>query len=51
VLYVTNLPHQIKHANARHLPLDAAGASALTAGRKYINSIDRIGPDRTPIAL
>jgi PTS system mannose-specific IIA component len=51
VLYGTNLPLLIKLAKARHLPLDAAVASALTAGRKYINSIDGFGPDRTPIAL
>lgn len=51
VLYGVNLPLLIKLAKARHLPLDNAVASALTAGRKYINSVDGFGPDRTPIAL
>lgn len=51
VLYGVNLPLLIKLAKARHLPLDRAVASALTAGRKYINSFDGFGPDRTPIAL
>ena len=32
-------------------PLREAVASALTAGRKYINSVDGFGPDRLSIAL
>jgi PTS system mannose-specific IIA component len=51
VLYGANLPLLIKLAKARQMPLDDAVACALTAGRKYINSIDGFGPDRTPIAL
>ena len=41
----------IKLAKARGMPIDEAIASALTAGRKYINSIDGFGEDWTPIAL
>ncbi len=33
------------------MSLGDACASALNAGRKYINSVDGFGPDRTPIAL
>jgi PTS system mannose-specific IIA component len=51
VLYGANLPMLVKLAKARHKPFDDAVACALTAGRKYINSIDGFGPDRTPIAL
>jgi mannose PTS system EIIA component len=51
VLYGANLPLLVKLAKARHKPLDDAVACALTAGRKYINSIDGFGPDRSPIAL
>ena len=51
VLYGVNLPLLIKLAKARGMPIDEAIASALTAGRKYINSIDGFGEDWTPIAL
>lgn len=51
VIYGANLPLLIKLAKARHLPLREAVASALTAGRKYINSVEGPGPDRLPIAL
>lgn len=51
VLYGANLPLLVKLAKARNLPLREAVDSALSAGRKYINSID--GGDRgvTSIAL
>jgi PTS system mannose-specific IIA component len=51
ILYGANLPLLVKLAKARHKPLNDAVASALTAGRKYINSIDGFGPNGTPIAL
>ncbi|HMQ94205.1 MAG TPA: PTS fructose transporter subunit IIA [Amaricoccus sp.] len=51
VLYGVNLPLLIKLAKARGMPIDEAIVSALTAGRKYINSIDGFGEDWTPIAL
>lgn len=51
VLYGANLPLLVKLAKERHEPLNEAVASALTAGRKYINSIDGFGPNGTPIAL
>lgn len=51
VLYGANLPLLIKLAKARRMGLDEAVSCALTAGRKYINSIDGFGPDRTPVAL
>lgn len=51
VLYGVNLPLLIKLAKARDLPLESAVSSALSAGRKYIDSVDGFGPDRTPIAL
>jgi PTS system mannose-specific IIA component len=51
VLYGANLPLLIKLAKARHKPLNDAVASALTAGRKYINCIDGFGPNGTPVAL
>jgi mannose PTS system EIIA component len=55
VLYGANMPLLVKLAKARHKPLNDAVASALTAGRKYINSIDGIGPNGstngTPIPL
>ena len=50
VLYGANLPLLVKLAKARHKPLNDAVASALTAGRKYINCIDGFGPNGTPIA-
>jgi PTS system mannose-specific IIA component len=50
VLYGANLPLLVKLAKARHKPLNDAVASALTAGRKYINSVDGFGPNGTPIA-
>lgn len=51
VLYGVNMPLLIKLAKARHLPIDTAVASALTAGRKYINSVDGFGPEEERIAL
>ena len=51
MLYGANLPLLVKLAKARHKPLNDAVASALTAGRKYINCIDGFGPNGTPIAL
>jgi PTS system mannose-specific IIA component len=55
VLYGANMPLLVKLAKARHKPLNDAVASALTAGRKYINSIDGIGPNGstngTPVPL
>jgi len=51
VVYGANVPLLIKLAKARNLPMREAVASALTAGRKYINSVDGYGPDRLPIAL
>lgn len=51
VLYGANLPLLVKLAKARRMSLTDAVTCALTAGRKYINSIDGFGPDRTPITL
>lgn len=51
VVYGANVPLLIKLARARSLPLREAVAIALTAGRKYINSVEGFGPDRLPIAL
>lgn len=51
VLYGANLPLLIKLAKARRMSVKDAVACALTAGRKYINSIDGLGPDLTSIAL
>ncbi|MBP6999961.1 PTS fructose transporter subunit IIA [Amaricoccus sp.] len=51
VVYGANLPLLVKLAKARRLPLREAVATALTAGRKYINSVEGLGPDRLPIAL
>ncbi len=51
VLYGANMPLLIQLAKKRDKPLNDAVASALTAGRKYINSIDQIGRNGTPIAL
>jgi mannose PTS system EIIA component len=49
VLYGANLPLLVKLAKARHKPLNDAVASALTAGRKYINSTDGFDPSGPPI--
>jgi PTS system mannose-specific IIA component len=38
ILYGANLPMLIKLAKSRHLPVPEAVASALDAGRKYINT-------------
>ena len=46
VLYGANLPLLVKLAKARHKPLNDAVASALTAGRKYINCVDGLGAER-----
>jgi PTS system mannose-specific IIA component len=51
VLYGANMPMLIKLAKERHKPLNDAVASALTAGRKYINSVDGYGLNGTPVAL
>jgi mannose PTS system EIIA component len=51
VLYGANLPLLVKLAKARHRPLNDAVASALTAGRKYINSIDGVSPNGTPVPV
>ena len=51
ILYGANLPLLVKLAKARHKPLNDAVASALTAGRKYINSIDDFGVNGAPVAL
>ncbi len=51
VLYGANLPLLVKLAKNRHKPLNDAVATALTAGRKYINCIDGFGPNGTPITL
>lgn len=51
VIYGANLPLLVKLAKARRLPLREAAASALTAGRKYINAIGGFGEERLPIAL
>lgn len=51
VIYGANMPLLVKLAKARDLPLDEAVACALTAGRKYINSVEVPGPNGTPVAL
>lgn len=51
VIYGANMPLLIKLAQMRRHPLREAVASALTAGRKYINSVDSFGPDLLSIAL
>ena len=51
ILYGANLPLLVKLAKARHKPLNDAVASALTAGRKYINCVDGLGPNGLPIAF
>ena len=50
MLYGANLPLLVKLAKPGK-PLNDAVASALTAGRKYINCIDGYGPNGTPIPL
>ena len=42
IIYGANLPLLIKLAKSRHLPVKDAVSSALTAGRKYIDSIDGV---------
>jgi len=42
IIYGANLPLLIKLAKSRHLPVGDAVACALTAGRKYIDSIDGV---------
>lgn len=51
VIYGANLPLLVKLAKARHLPLDQAVDSALTAGRKYIDSVGGCRSNGTPVAL
>jgi PTS system mannose-specific IIA component len=51
VLYGANMPLLVKLSQARRMSLNDAVATALTAGRKYINCIDGFGPNGTPIAL
>ena len=43
ILYGANLPMLIKLAKSRHLPVPEAAASALDAGRKYINAYVGVG--------
>ena len=43
ILYGANLPMLIKLAKSRHRPIGDAVASALSAGRKYIDSFDGAG--------
>ncbi len=43
ILYGVNMPMLIKLAQARNMPIDDAVASALTSGRKYINSLQGFG--------
>jgi mannose PTS system EIIA component len=50
VISGANLPLLVKLAKTRGKPLNDAVASALTAGRKYINSSDGSGPNGTPVA-
>ena len=40
ILYGANLPMLVKLAKSRHLSVQAAVDTALTAGRKYIDSCD-----------
>lgn len=51
VLCGANLPLLVKLAKARHRPMNEAVACALTAGRKYINSVDGLGALETTAAL
>jgi PTS system mannose-specific IIA component len=51
IVYGASLPLLIKLATARGLPLNEAVASALTAGRKYINCVDGSSPNGTPVIL
>jgi PTS system mannose-specific IIA component len=51
ILYGANLPLLIKLAKLRNQPINDAVASALTAGRKYINCVDGSGPNGTPVTL
>jgi mannose PTS system EIIA component len=51
VIYGANLPMLVKLAKVRSMPLREAVASALTAGRKYINSVEGFGEERLRIAL
>lgn len=43
IIYGANLPMLIKLAKSRHKPVPEAVSSALTAGRKYIDSFDVSG--------
>lgn len=51
VIYGANLPLLIKLAKARHLPIEEAVEIALTAGRKYIDSVNGPGPNGTTVAI
>lgn len=51
VIYGANLPMLVKLAKERHRPLRDAVACALTAGRKYINSVDGIGQNGVPVPI
>ncbi len=51
ILYGANMPLLIQLAKARHKPLNDAVASALTAGRKYINCVDGLSSNGVPVAL
>lgn len=51
VIYGANMPLLVKLAKARHLPIDEAVTIALTAGRKYIDSVNGTESNGTPVAL
>ena len=51
VVYGANMPLLVKLSQARRMSLNDAVASALTAGRKYINCVDGFGANGTPIPL
>lgn len=51
VLYGANLPMLVKLAKERHRPLRDAVACALTAGRKYINSVEGVGQHEATVPI
>lgn len=51
VLYGANLPLLVKLAKGRGMSLGDAVAGALTAGRKYINSVDVFGTRSAFLAI
>lgn len=50
VIYGANLPMLVKLAKVRRMPLRDAVASALAAGRKYINSVEGFGEGNLRVA-